>query len=156
MQILYAVGYQYRESFFQGCPRDTDNKIVMRLIRKNTIPLRGPFNYALVALDKFIILKEGIEHWLGDHVLGKHLDRVLLVDGGIQVALQGRKEFLEFRRDFWLLDQQLDFVNMAVSDVGNVLCPRLPISAGAALFDDLGIDAVFHFCRSSRFKLSCV
>ena len=48
-----------------------------------------------VVLGEVVAFKQGIEHGLGDQVLGEHVDGVGCADGGVEVVLQAGEEFFE-------------------------------------------------------------
>ncbi len=98
-------------------------------------------------LGESVIGEEGVEHRAGDEVLGEHFDGVVVRDGGIEVGLQAGQELDKGLGVLGILvvEQCFDARDMPLGDDGDVAGPGFPVSAVAALEDDLGVDGVLPF-----------
>ena len=95
-----------------------------------------------VVLGEAVALKQRLEHWPGDEVLGEHFDSVGLADPLVQVIPDLGKEALECRAlgRSRLLNDGRDTGDMGLGDLGDVARPVLPIVTPPALLHDLGAD----------------
>lgn len=89
-----------------------------------------------IALQEAVVFKERVKNRLGDKMLRQHLYRIFFANAGIQVVAQPIKEGFKLRCNLRLLNQYLNFCNMAGGDLCNILCPCLPILTASTLLYD--------------------
>ena len=105
-----------------------------------------------IVLGEAVTLKQRLEHWPGDEVLGEHLGGVGLADPLVQVIPDFGKEALECCA-LWrsrLLNDGRDTGDMGLSDLGDVARPVLPIISPPALLHDLGADRRGELVKRER------
>ena len=89
-----------------------------------------------------VAVEQRIEDGAGDEVLGEHLDGICLADGRVEVVAQPADEAGEFGPQFLVAaaDQVGDALLVVLRDLGDVVCPVLPIVALSHLLNDFRVD----------------
>src|SRR5699024_10149757 len=95
-----------------------------------------------VRAGELVALEQGVEHRLGDHVLGEHLDRPSAGDRLVEVPSYGVEEYRELVRGggVGVDDEGGDAGDVIGRDRGDVLGPLVPVGARADLGDHLRVD----------------
>ena len=101
-----------------------------------------------VVAGEAVIFEEGVKNWLGDEVLGEHLDDFAIGDGVVEVVPEFVGEGFEggdFLGVLRVADNLGDAGNVSLGDLGDVVGPIFPVVPVTAFLDDFGVEGAFQF-----------
>ncbi len=130
VEALQGVGFLFQAMFVQGVQH------FLHGLRHRVVSSEA------------ILLEQGVEHRLGDQVLGQHLDDLTVADAVVEIVAQFFGEVFEggdFAGVGRVFENAQDAADMSVGDLGDVARPVFPVMAVADLLDDPSVDGALDF-----------